>query len=147
MLYLNYNLKSTLVALLLLLMQYKLTNTQTEDSDLAEKEYGVKYANTCEVCKFLAIELESRFRQLGQTSHVIEVGYSLDAEPRKRVKYTNSELYLIEALEGACDKLLEYNIHKERKDSNRFAKGMSSTFQTLHNLVSDRSDCHPPPSS
>jgi hypothetical protein len=31
--------------------------------------------------------------------------------------------------------VLEYNIHKERKDSTRFAKGMSETFQTLHGLV------------
>ncbi|RWS19564.1 Protein canopy 4-like protein, partial [Leptotrombidium deliense] len=28
-----------------------------------------------------------------------------------------------------------YNIHKERKDSTRFAKGMSQTFKVLHNLV------------
>lgn len=34
-----------------------------------------------------------------------------------------------------CDRVLEYNIHKERKDSTRFAKGMSQTFQTLHGLV------------
>lgn len=50
--------------------------------------------------------------------------------------YTNnSELRLIESMDGICDVMLEYNIHKERKDSNRFAKGMSTTFQTLHGLV------------
>lgn len=38
-------------------------------------------------------------------------------------------------MENVCDKILEYNIHKERKDSTRFAKGMSETFQTLHGLV------------
>ena len=38
-------------------------------------------------------------------------------------------------MDGICDVMLEYNIHKERKDSNRFAKGMSTTFQTLHGLV------------
>lgn len=112
------------------------TNSHADDTELADKEYGVKYADSCEVCKFLSIELESRFVQLGQTSEVIETGYSLDAAPRKRIKYTKSELYLIESLEGACDKILEYNIHKERKDSNRFAKGMSNTFKTLHELVS-----------
>lgn len=110
--------------------------TQADDAELADKEYGVKYADACEVCKFLSIELESRFQQLGQTSQVIETGYSLDAAPKKRIQYTKSELYLIEALEGVCDKLLEYNIHKERKDSTRFAKGMSTTFKTLHELVS-----------
>ena len=34
-----------------------------------------------------------------------------------------------------CDKILQYNVHKERKGSNRFAKGMSETFETLHGLV------------
>lgn len=86
------------------------------------------------VCKYLAIELQDRFEKLGQTSQVIETGYQIDG-PKKRVKYTKSELYFIEALEGVCDKLLEYNIHKERKDSTRFAKGMSTTFKTLHQLV------------
>lgn len=86
------------------------------------------------VCKYLTVELEDRFDQLGQTSQVIETGYEID-KPKKRVKYTKSELYFIESLEGACDKLLEYNIHKERKDSTRFAKGISSTFKALHELV------------
>lgn len=85
-------------------------------------------------CKYLAVELEDRFDKLGQTSQVIETGYQIDG-PKKRVKYTKSELYYIESLEGVCDKLLEYNIHKERKDSTRFAKGISSTFKTLHQLV------------
>lgn len=86
------------------------------------------------VCKYLAIELEDRFDKLGKTSQVIETGYQIDG-PKKRIKYTRSELYFIESLEGVCDRLLEYNIHKERKDSTRFAKGMSSTFKTLHQLV------------
>lgn len=78
--------------------------------------------------------MQDRFEKLGQTSAVIEVGYGLDG-PKKRTNYTRSEVYYIEALENVCDKLLEYNIHKERKDSTRFAKGMSSTFKTLHKLV------------
>lgn len=82
----------------------------------------------------MSIELENKFNQLGQTSEVIETGYQIDG-PKKRVKYTKSELYLLETLENVCDKLLDYNIHKERKDSTRFAKGMSSTFKTLHGLV------------
>lgn len=41
----------------------------------------------------------------------------------------------MESLENVCDRILEYNIHKERKDSTRFAKGMSQTFKTLHGLV------------
>lgn len=42
---------------------------------------------------------------------------------------------LEESLEDLCDRVLDYNLHKERKDSTRFAKGMSQTFQTLHGLV------------
>lgn len=65
---------------------------------------------------------------------MIETGYQIDG-PKKRTKYTRSELYFIESLEGVCDRLLEYSIHKERKDSTRFARGTSQTFQTLNGLV------------
>ncbi len=62
--------------------------------------------------------------------------YSLDdVKPKKRTAYKKSELRLLESLENVCDRILQYNIHKERKDSTRFAKGMSQTFQTLHGLV------------
>ncbi|XP_072361883.1 protein canopy homolog 3 isoform X2 [Scyliorhinus torazame] len=46
-----------------------------------------------------------------------------------------SDIRLIEVTENICNRLLEYNLHKERTGSNRFAKGMSETFQTLHGLV------------
>lgn len=49
--------------------------------------------------------------------------------------FGHSELRLIESLEDICSSLLDYNIHKEREDSTRFSKGMSSTFKTLHGLV------------
>lgn len=38
-------------------------------------------------------------------------------------------------MENVCDRILEYNIHKEREDSTRFAKGISQTFETLEGLV------------
>lgn len=56
-------------------------------------------------------------------------------KPKKRTAYRRSELRFIESLEALCDRVLEYNIHKERSDSTRFAKGMSQTFKTLHGLV------------
>ncbi|XP_066249253.1 protein canopy 4 [Euwallacea similis] len=103
---------------------------------LNEEDEGVKYANRCEVCKILAIELQSRLEETGKTHDVIETGYSLDdIKPKKKKEYKKSELRLIESLDGVCDRILEYNIHKEREDSTRFAKGMSQTFQTLHGLV------------
>ncbi|XP_011497968.1 PREDICTED: protein canopy homolog 3 [Ceratosolen solmsi marchali] len=102
----------------------------------SEEQEGVKYADKCEVCKVVATELEARLDETGKTSDVIEIGYSVDdVIPKKRKKYKTSELRLIESLEDICARILEYNIHKERTDSTRFAKGMSQTFKTLHGLV------------
>lgn len=62
--------------------------------------------------------------------------YSLDdVKPKKRTQYKRSELRLVESQENVCDRVLTYSLHKERKDSTRFAKGMPQTFQTLHGLV------------
>lgn len=114
-------------------------------------------------CKVLATELELRLTETGKTSEVLEIGYSIVGS-KTRTAYKKSlvdigiwwirqlirqiayyvlnsslllcrELRLLESLENVCDKILEYNIHKERSDSTRFAKGMSQTFKTLHGLV------------
>ncbi|XP_071562490.1 protein canopy 4 [Temnothorax nylanderi] len=101
-----------------------------------EEEQGVIYANKCEVCKVLATELEARLDETGKTHDVLEIGYSVDdVAPKKKKEYKKSELRLVESLEDVCERILEYNIHKERTDSTRFAKGMSQTFKTLHGLV------------
>ncbi|XP_070156275.1 protein canopy 4 [Polyergus mexicanus] len=101
-----------------------------------EEEHGVKYANKCEVCKVLAVELEARLDETGKTHEVLEIGYSVDdIVPKKKKDYKKSELRLLETMENVCERILEYNIHKERSDSTRFAKGMSQTFTTLHGLV------------
>ncbi|XP_055529394.1 protein canopy homolog 4-like [Wyeomyia smithii] len=101
-----------------------------------EENEGVRYASNCEACKILATELEARLSETGRSHDVIQTGYSLDDEKsKKRTEYRRSELRLLESMENVCDRILEYNIHKERKDSTRFAKGMSQTFQTLHALV------------
>nr|XP_022900370.1 protein canopy 4 [Onthophagus taurus] len=101
-----------------------------------EEDEGIKYANRCEVCKILAVELENRLEETGKSHDVIETGYAVDdVKPKKKKEYKKSELRLVESLEGICEKILEYNIHKERTDSTRFAKGMSQTFQALHGLV------------
>uniref|UniRef100_A0A182MI88 DUF3456 domain-containing protein n=1 Tax=Anopheles culicifacies TaxID=139723 RepID=A0A182MI88_9DIPT len=101
-----------------------------------EENEGVKYADRCEACKILATELQDRLTETGRSHDVIELGYSVDdVKPKKRTEYRRSELRLLETLENVCERILQYNIHKERKDSTRFAKGMSQTFQTLHGLV------------
>lgn len=78
--------------------------------------------------------MAAKFTELGKTSDVIETGSRFDG-PKKVVPYTRSEIYLEETLENVCAQLLDYNIHKERKDSTRFARGISSTFSTLEGLV------------
>jgi hypothetical protein len=87
------------------------------------------------VCKYFTLELSDRLKETGKTHDVIETGYSFDDKGKKKKKYSKSELRLVESLDGICDRLLSYNIHKERSDSSRFAKGMSETFRTLHGLV------------
>lgn len=132
--YLFSNMISQVICVFLLFTTNILCRDDTEIK--SEEDVGVKYANRCEVCKVLATELQSRLEETGKNREVIEIGYSLDdVQPKKKTKYEKSELRLIESLEGVCDKILEYNIHKERQDSTRFAKGMSQTFKTLHGLV------------
>ncbi|XP_012271795.1 protein canopy homolog 3 [Orussus abietinus] len=122
--------KSTLATLLITVLVNSIVAVNPEEQE------GVKYANKCEVCKVVATELEARLDETGKTSEVLEIGYSLeDVKPKKEKEYKKSELRLVESLENVCDRILEYNIHKEREDSSRFAKGMSQTFKTLHGLV------------
>jgi len=80
-------------------------------------------------------ELEAKLEETGKTGGLLETGYHLDKRLETRKEYKNSQLRLLESVEEACDGILKYNIHKERKDSTRFAKGQSQTFSTLHGLV------------
>ena len=99
-----------------------------------EEEYGVKYADDCEVCKIVTNEFVMLLDESKGKHEVLETGYSVE-KAKKKTKYAKSELRLIETRDALCDKLLEYNVHKERKDSSRFARGTSQTFQALDNLV------------
>lgn len=80
--------------------------------------------------RFFRLKFKITFNKICHCSYSVD-----DVKPKKKIEYRKSMLRLIESVEGACDKVLEYNIHKERKDSTRFAKGMSETFSTLHGLV------------
>ncbi|XP_048885235.1 protein canopy homolog 3-like [Brienomyrus brachyistius] len=96
----------------------------------------VHLPDKCEVCKFLSIEMKSAFEETGKTKQVIETNYRfLDSKGAPPIKYVKSDIRFIEVMETVCQRLMEYNLHKEREGSNRFAKGMSETFSTLHNLV------------
>uniref|UniRef100_A0A803XZ46 Protein canopy homolog 3 n=1 Tax=Meleagris gallopavo TaxID=9103 RepID=A0A803XZ46_MELGA len=93
------------------------------------------YAFPPTVCKYVALELKSAFEETGKTKEVIDTKYGFLDGKGAAVKYTQSDIRLIEVTENICKRLLDYNLHKERSGSNRFAKGMSETFETLHNLV------------
>ncbi|KAM9717751.1 protein canopy homolog 3 [Menidia menidia] len=96
----------------------------------------VHLPNKCEVCKFVSIEMKSSFQETGKTKAVIDRTYNfIDGKGAPPVQYVKSDLRFIEVVENVCQRLLEYNLHKERTGSNRFAKGMSETFSTLHGLV------------
>ncbi|XP_077017955.1 protein canopy homolog 3 [Tamandua tetradactyla] len=101
----------------------------------AEETDWVRLPSKCEVCKYVAVELKSAFEETGKTKEVIGTGYGILDRKASGVKYTKSDLRLIEVTETICKRLLDYSLHKERTGSNRFAKGMSETFETLHNLV------------
>uniref|UniRef100_A0A3Q1MIF7 Protein canopy homolog 3 n=1 Tax=Bos taurus TaxID=9913 RepID=A0A3Q1MIF7_BOVIN len=101
----------------------------------AEDTDWVRLPSKCEVCKYVAVELKSAFEETGKTKEVIDTGYGILDRKASGVKYTKSDLRLIEVTETICKRLLDYSLHKERTGSNRFAKGMSETFETLHNLV------------
>ena len=95
----------------------------------AEEESGVELPSECEVCKFVALELTAALTESGRTSSVIETAKGVVK------KYRDSELRLLETLESVCDRFQDYNVHKERKGSQRFGRGQSETMRTLHGLV------------
>lgn len=41
---------------------------------IEEEEHGVIYANNCEACKILALELQDRLSETGKSHDVIETG-------------------------------------------------------------------------
>merc|ERR1712066_133592 len=77
-----------------------------------EENYGVKFADACEVCKIVSAELDASLAETAGKSGVVETGYSVEKE-KKKTKYTKSELRLVETMEGVCERLLQYNVHKE----------------------------------
>ncbi|XP_060471541.2 protein canopy homolog 3 isoform X3 [Panthera onca] len=150
--------------LLLLLLLLPLPAPELGPSQVqAEETDWVRLPSKCEVCKYVAVELKSAFEETGKTKEVIDTGYGILDRKASGVKYTKSfseppdqmtylpsssdfplplsccclcrDLRLIEVTETICKRLLDYSLHKERTGSNRFAKGMSETFETLHNLV------------
>ncbi|KAK7002674.1 protein canopy 4 [Biomphalaria glabrata] len=125
-----------LAVLFFLSVQLILVRCEDDEEDNSiSKQDPHRDPSLCEVCKYLTTELKGRLDETGKTKEVIETGYGLDTKKKKK-EYYKSELRLIEAVNDphVCDKILEYNIHAERKGSLRFAKGRSQTMEALHNL-------------
>ncbi|XP_061090745.1 protein canopy homolog 3 [Conger conger] len=120
----------------LIFLTMVLTATVSEAAKKGDDEEWVHLPNKCEVCKFVSIEMKSAFEETGKTKEVIDTNYRfLDSKGSPPIKYVKSDIRFIEVVENVCQRLSEYNLHKERTGSNRFAKGMSETFSTLHGLV------------
>ena len=60
-----------------------------------EDQYGVKYANECEVCKIVTWEFWNLLQKSKGKTEVLETGYSIEKN-KKKTKYAKSELRLIE---------------------------------------------------
>ncbi|KAL8609348.1 hypothetical protein ACOMHN_008142 [Nucella lapillus] len=107
---------------------------EEEPEEEHEAPSGIRDPRPCEVCKYLAVELQGRLTETGKVKEYIETGHGIMPGNRKRKEYKKSELRFIEALHEphVCEKLLEYDIHAERKKSLRYGKGQSETRKTLH---------------
>lgn len=120
----------------LMFLSVVLMTSVSEAAKKGDDEEWVHLPNKCEVCKFVSIEMKSAFDETGKTKEVIDTNYRfLDSKGAPPIKYVKSDIRFIEVVENVCQRLMEYNLHKERTGSNRFAKGMSETFSTLHGLV------------
>lgn len=62
------------VVVVVLLSINFLSTVSADQRSLAEEEHGVIYANNCEACKILALELQERLSETGKSRDVIETG-------------------------------------------------------------------------
>lgn len=69
-----YFFRKPYVKLVLLLFFNFLSIISADQKSLAEEEHGVIYANNCEACKILALELQERLSETGKSHDVIETG-------------------------------------------------------------------------
>ncbi|CAG9536709.1 unnamed protein product [Cercopithifilaria johnstoni] len=52
----------------------------------------------------------------------------------ENISAVERELKFVEALEGTCERMLQYKVHKEKSDISRFAKEESTTMKALNEL-------------
>lgn len=50
----------------------------------AAEDEAVKYADRCEVCKYVTEELRTKLLETGRSHDVIETGYNIEAAKKKK---------------------------------------------------------------
>ncbi|EDV19418.1 uncharacterized protein TRIADDRAFT_33595 [Trichoplax adhaerens] len=84
------------------------------------------------VCKYLAKEIEVETKKTSISKDVLHTG-GFDTEFRNRkIPYETSEVRFIEILDNACENILKYRVHADKKE--RYLKGTSTTMNTLFGL-------------
>uniref|UniRef100_A0A183TV30 Mediator of RNA polymerase II transcription subunit 31 n=1 Tax=Toxocara canis TaxID=6265 RepID=A0A183TV30_TOXCA len=81
-------------------------------------EQSVNPPTKCEACVLFVREFEQQLTSNG---------------PVQRSR-SERELWLLEAMEGQCVRMLDYKLHKEKQGLARFSKQQSSTMKTLNKL-------------
>ncbi|XP_065840066.1 protein canopy 4-like [Oscarella lobularis] len=99
-------------------------------------------ATKCEVCRLVSMELERQLDKTAKSGAVIGTGHRLDSkgnwESNKRIKYKNSEVRLMDALEGVCEQMYSYEIQEEDKAAFRYARRRN--LEALKDFLSGMGD-------
>ncbi|CDW55645.1 Endoplasmic reticulum-Golgi intermediate compartm ent protein 3 [Trichuris trichiura] len=106
-----------------------LAGVESEEEQRVRFQVELEFVQCLANPNYLNPELETR---LLETSKSLDTTY---AGRGKTKKYRDSDLRLLETLENLCERVIDYSVHKEYKDSRRFAKRQSNTMKTLHGLV------------
>uniref|UniRef100_A0A915PL83 DUF3456 domain-containing protein n=1 Tax=Setaria digitata TaxID=48799 RepID=A0A915PL83_9BILA len=78
----------------------------------------VDLPSQCESCVLFAREFEEQLR----------------GDRNVKISAVEKELKFVEALEGICERMLQFKLHKEKSGISRFAKEESSTMKALNEL-------------
>ncbi|XP_022092520.1 uncharacterized protein LOC110980278 isoform X3 [Acanthaster planci] len=113
-------------------------HSHSGDLDPEDESNPHRDPSKCEVCKFVAQELQETMTETGKKKEVLQIGHQFDKQ-KKEIKYHKSELRLIEALDDVCERILQYNIHAERASS----RSPRSRFREWFPLDEVISSTHP----
>lgn len=81
-------------------------------------DQSVHLPTRCEACVLFAKEFEQQLTLKGSS----------------KKSRSDAELWLLEAMEDQCARMLDYKLHKDKEGLARFSKQESSTMKTLNKL-------------